>query len=173
MADDATETKNVETGTEEKTIEYYKAQLEAEKAYSSKWENRSKDNFAELEALKAKATEKATKDSTPDDKLSALEARLAAFEKAEIERGIQEARGRIAAQHNLPDFLASRVKGKTPEEIEEDAKALFEAYSKSKVSPLKPSNRQGGQATGGEPIATGTLKSKEDVIERIRQLKGK
>lgn len=60
-----------------------------------------------------------------------LEARI-----AQIER--QRVQAEVAAKVGLPAILASRLQGETPEEMEEDAKAIIETLPKQTEKPKSP-----------------------------------
>jgi hypothetical protein len=74
-------------------------------------------------------------------------------EKAEAEKKALELkvmRRDVAAKYSLPEALIDRLKGETPEELEEDAKSLLEGLPKGEVKPkakTNPTNPAGGSET--------------------------
>lgn len=75
-------------------------------------------------------------------RMKELEAELIAGKRREMQR-------EMASKYKLPDALATRLQGATPEEIEADAKALADSLPKAAV--VNPTNP--GQATGSETDA--------------------
>lgn len=86
----------------------------------------------QLEAFEAEKKARAEAEMTEAEKLKhaneELAAKVRAHEQAEMRRA-------AAAKAGLPETLASRLQGETPEALEADAKALLETLPK----PTKPS----------------------------------
>ena len=80
--------------------------------------------------------------------LDALNKEVAKIKRENLQR-------EIAEQTGLPSALASRLKGETKEELEEDAKTLLETLPKKEAKPKSPGfhpTNPGGQ--DGEPPKT-------------------
>jgi hypothetical protein len=78
--------------------------------YEQQEEERKKAELSEIDRLK-------------------LEKQEAEQKLAELTR--KEQRREIAGKHKLPEALADRIKGETPEEMEADAKTLFDSLPKN------------------------------------------
>ena len=102
-----------------------------------------------LEELESAESKRKESEMSEIDKLTKrlqeTEARLKATERTALQRQAAEKLG-------LPLAFASRLTGETPEELEADAKLLFEALPKAekKTPNLSPTNP--GGATQGETI---------------------
>jgi len=59
-----------------------------------------------------------------------------------------ELKRKAATDHNLPEALAARLQGETPEEIEADAKALAETLPKQSPQPRISTTNPGLSQTG-------------------------
>lgn len=99
-------------------------------AYEKGEAERKKAEMSEIERLQLELEEAKTK---------ARQAELATIQRD------------IADKTGLPAAFANRLRGETPEELEEDAKALLEALPKKTAPNLNPTNP--GGATGGETDA--------------------
>lgn len=98
----------------------------------------SKDDLPEAKALLAKAKELETSSKTADDRVAALERKIADAEAKSM-------RLEIAAAKGLSPTMARRLMGSTREELEADADAL-----KAEFKPAENGNGSGGNGTGGE-----------------------
>ncbi len=105
---------------------------------------------------KAKQAEELAAAQKQKEEAEMTELQKAAKRLAEVEAELKETRrtaqvATIAAKHNLPEVLASRLKGETPEELEADA----EAIAKLLTQPEKPKNPAPGPVNPGSNGQTG------------------
>ena len=108
-----------------------KAALELEK-YKQREEERKKAEMTELERLKAEYDQ------------AQAELKASRLRTMQIE---------VAAKLGLPAALSDRLKGETPEEMEEDAKAILEVLPKQKAAPNTGATNPGEQASKEETRA--------------------
>jgi hypothetical protein len=96
----------------------------------------------ELEDAEAKRKEAEMSELEKAQKKTAeLEAELKASKLAILRRDVAEKAG-------LPAALVDRLRGETPEELEEDAKTLLEIIPKGKETPKLTTTNPGGATTG-------------------------
>lgn len=135
--------KAVKVYTEDQVQEIIKQRLEREKA-KRETEAKTAKEKAEADAL-AKNQEWQKLAESRNAELEKLKAELEAAKKLELKRG-------IAAKFGLPEALIPRLQGDTAEDIEADAKTLFEILPKGPKTPtLNPTNPAG--ASTGESDA--------------------
>lgn len=101
-----------------------------------------KPKAKKAEELDAQAKAQAEKDLSEAQKLAKRLAEVEAELSATKRRELQTA---VAKRHGLPDVLATRLQGETPEELEADAKALAATLPK----PNLPATNPGGNAQQG------------------------
>lgn len=133
------------------TPEAYQAALET--ALKERLERKERQAAEREQRARAEAEAKALAEQGKFKELYEQAQAEAARAKAEAEalRGTT-LRREIAAKHGLPDILAARLTGSTPEELEADAAALLAALPKTPKPTLAPTN-PGGAATNGETRA--------------------
>ena len=133
------------------TPEAIKAELEKTRKALKDANREAAERRKKLEELEAVEQKRKEAEMTEGEKLSAklkaLEEETAAA-KAELEkRRADDTKREVARRVGLPDVLALRIVGDTPEAMEEDAKAILAGLPKSipapKVSPTNP----GGDAS--------------------------
>ena len=102
----------------------------------------------ELEAMEQKRKEaEMTESEKLAAKLKALEEENAAA-KAELERRkVDDTRREVARKVGLPDVLALRIVGDTPEAMEADAQAILSALPKGVPAPKVAPTNPGGDAS--------------------------
>lgn len=97
----------------------------------------------EIESYKLKEDERKKAELSEIDRLK-LEAQEAKEQLAQLAR--EKTQREIAEKYKLPFGLADRIKGETPEEMEADAKSLFDSLPKSVTTKTGVTN-PGAQAT--------------------------
>lgn len=89
--------------------------------------------------------------------LAEFEAEKQRREAAEAQ-AVKAAKTAMAIKFGLPEAIAERLKGNTPEEIEADAQALAELLPKPQQAPPPP-----GQASPGNPAGGGAQQTETDL----------
>ena len=110
----------------------------------------AKKNAAELERYRKAEEERKQAELSETDRLKAELERLQGELKAKAARTMQI---EAAAKLGLPTALSDRLKGETPEEMEEDAKAILEMMPKQKAAPNTGTTNPGEQASKEETRA--------------------
>lgn len=157
MVDDQKETEMVsitETETQvidkAETVEELKARLdEAERRAKNKADEAERHfkKLAKFEQEEAKRKEaEMTELELANKRSQELEAKVRQLEISRLQHD-------IAAKVGLPNVLADRLKGETPEELEADAKLLLEAQPKQKATPNIGATNPGEQASKDETRA--------------------
>lgn len=132
----------------ELSLEEIKAELERVKQHAANKEEEAARHFKKLEAFEK--AEQAKKDA----ELSELEREKK--QRAELEAELKKTKTDLLKQQTasklgLPEILALRLQGETPEEIEKDAKQLLETLPK-KSSSASPTNPGGGAQVAKTPL---------------------
>lgn len=138
----------VETKTE--TVEELKTRLEeAERRAKNKADEAERHfkKLAKFEQEEAKRKEaEMTEIELANKRAQELEAKVRQLEISRLQHD-------IAAKVGLPNVLADRLKGETPEELEADAKLLLEAQPKQKAAPNSGVTAPGDKTVTGETDA--------------------
>ncbi len=103
----------------------------------------------EIERLKA---DEAKRQDAELSELQKAQKRAADLEGELQRERVEKLRRKVAAKHQLPDFLADRLKGETEEELETDAAQL--AANLPKQQPEKRTNLKANDVAGGEQKET-------------------
>jgi len=146
------EVKPTETVKEEKPVEKVVEQpamtleeLRAENArlaqHALNKEEEAKRHFAKLQAFEKKEQDK--KDAELSD-LQKEQKRAADLERENKELKTNQLKLSIAAKIGIPESLALRLQGETPDDIEKDAKAILETLPKKPAATGNPTNPGGG-----------------------------
>ena len=142
------ETEQVEEKPEiEEIVEQQEEEFDKERAMKTinnlrAYEKKATKLEKELEAYRQKEEDRKKAEMSEIDRLK-LEAQEAKSKLAELT--IKEQKREIAHKLNLPEALADRIKGETPEEMEADAKGLFDALPKPTTTKTGVTN-PGAQA---------------------------
>lgn len=121
---------------------------------AKKWEKRSRENYAALQAAQAAAEKWTAHEEAQKTEAQKLADKLAEYESKEKTAQAELIRYKVATSKSLPPELVARLKGETLEELEADADALLEligGVSKGKPN-LQPVKTQ-GQPSGAAPIS--------------------
>lgn len=125
------------------------------KAEARKWEERSKENFKELEKLKPlEKLAAALGDGQPDKGKTELEQiteRLASYEKQLADANKARWRAEVASAKKLTPEQASELRGETAEEFAAHAERLLALFPTAPPPPgtPRPDPSQGGQSGNG------------------------
>jgi predicted RNase H-like HicB family nuclease len=141
-----TETK-VETKVDpvkEPTLEELKAELEKAKQHAANKEEEAARHFKKLQTFEQ--AEQAKKDAELSELDKEKKAR-AALEAENKKIKLDLLKQSTASKLGLPEILANRLQGETPEEIEADAKQLLETLPK-KTSTASATNPGGDRQVG-------------------------
>lgn len=148
MADDngttdaVTDDQGTGDGTEDRstwTAEQWQAEAEKWKGLSRKNEGLARKNQTAAEKLA----------QLEQDKLSAVEkaeARAKAAEEKAAALELKDLKADVAKAKELPAYLATRLQGKTREELEADADAIAREMNLGKKAPDLKQGKQGGKA---------------------------
>jgi len=109
-----------------------------------------KKSEAELERLREAEEERKQAEMSETERLKAENDRLQSELKAKTVRTMQI---EAAAKAGIPAALSDRLKGETPEEMEEDAKAILELLPKTKTAPNTGTTNPGDKASKEETYA--------------------
>lgn len=130
------------------TPEQLKAELEKAQAALKAANREAAERRKRLEAFEQAEAARKQAEMTESEK---LKADLEAARKALAAHARTEQARLVAQKVGLPDALAARLQGETPEEMEADAKALLEALPKAK--PTAP-NTGATNPGSGKPVET-------------------
>lgn len=125
------------------------------KAEARKWEERSKENFKELEKLKPlEKLAAALGDGQPDKGKTELEQiteRLSSYEKQLADANKARWRAEVASEKKLTPEQASELRGETAEEFAAHADRLLVLFPTAPPPPgtPRPDPSQGGQSGNG------------------------
>lgn len=136
---------------------------------------------AEVERLQKALHERNKEEASRRKKLEELEAaeqKRAEAEMTELQKAQKEAaefkeqlaneklarmRLEVAKKAGLPDVFTDRLRGETPEELEDDAKAILEALPKAAKNPVLNPTNPGGD-TSGETLAQQRARVRGDTV---------
>ena len=107
----------------------------------------AKKAAAELERYRKMEEERKQAEMSETERLQAELDRAHSELKAKTVRTMQI---EVAAKVGIPAALSDRLKGETPEEMEEDAKAILEALPKQKAAPNTGATNPGEKAGSGD-----------------------
>ena len=137
------DTEQVEVKPEiEEIVEQQEEEFDKERAMATiknlrKFEKEAKKLQDKIALYEQKDNERKLAEMSEIDRLK-LEAQEAKSKLAELT--IKEQKREIAHKLNLPEVLADRIKGETPEEMEADAKGLFDALPKPNTTKTGVTN---------------------------------
>ena len=155
---ETTETKPTETVKEpviekvdpvkEPTLEELKLELAQAKQHATNKEEEAARHFKKLQTFEQ--AEQAKKDAELSELDKEKKARVA-LEAENKKIKLDLLKQSTASKLGLPEILANRLQGETPEEIEADAKQLLEKLPK-KTSPNSATNPGGGAQVTKTPV---------------------
>lgn len=128
------------------------------KAEARKWEERSKSNRAELDALAGQLQEERSKQTDAEDRAAKAEAEMERI-KAELDR--TKLIGRVSEETGVP---AALLFGDDEEALKASASAI-NAYAATKANAY-PADRGSGKAAN--PVTVASIESIKDPVARIR-----
>lgn len=136
----------------------YKALYEKTLAESRKWEERSKANKKQLDALAAKGGDEDVSERLTElsDKLRELEAER---DKLQHQTDLRTWADEVAAETHVP---ASVLRGSTKEEMQQHAAALVAAGFSGKSVP------DGGEPHGTPGITREQIEATKNAVDRVR-----
>lgn len=107
----------------------------------------AKKAAAELERYKLEEEKRKQAEMTESERLKAELDKARGELKAKTVRTMQI---EVAAKVGIPAALSDRLKGETPEEMEEDAKAILDMLPKQKAAPNTGATNPGDKAGSGD-----------------------
>ena len=128
----------------EPTLDELKAELEQAKQHAKNKEEEAARHFKKIQTFEQ--AEQAKKDAELSELDKEKKAR-AALEAENKTLKINQLKQSTASKLGLPEVLALRLQGETPEEIEADAKQLLETLPK-KPNPASATNPGGDRQVG-------------------------